>query len=124
MKLRTEKAQYELQLGQSEQAAKLFVSPLTSSEVNQIIQTHTKTSFHQGQKQEEINDLAIRLDRFCRTVSGWENILDANGNPIECNDANKRQVADHNFEFVNQVFQLTDEIHQDLESHHQRLKKN
>ncbi len=124
MKLRTEKAQYEIKLGQGDQAAKLFVSPLTSSEVNQIIQSHTKTSFYQGQKQEEINDLAIRLERFCRTVSGWEHITDAAGNPVECNETNKRRVADHNFEFVNQVFLLTDEINQDLESHHERLKKN
>jgi len=124
MKLRTQKTNYNIEIDLGGSVTEVTVCPLTSTEVRAIIDRHTKVKYHQGQRQEEIDELGIRLERFTRLLVDWQGVVDANDQPLECNEENKALVADHNYDFVNALFDRADQINQEVNQQQKGDKKN
>lgn len=124
MRLRTEKKSYWIDVEIGAGKCSLEVMPLSSADIRDIIKRHTKVKYVRGQKQEETDDLAIRLERFCKTVQDWKGLTDEADEPLKATDENKRLIAEFNHDFVLQVFESTDDINVLINASKAEDKKN
>lgn len=123
MRLRTEKRSFWVKIEIGGAVCDLEVSPLSSKEVREMVQKHTKSRFNRGQKGDETDELALRLERFDKTVLNWEGIFDVENRPLECNGENKRKIAEFNHDFVLAVFEATEDINITLNTETQEEQK-
>lgn len=110
MRLRTEKTSFWVPITIGGAACEVELNPLSSRDLRELIQKHSKTRFSRGQKIEETDEAALRQERFDQMVLDWEGITDLNDEPLPCTAETKRQIAEFNHDFVLAVFEAAEDI--------------
>ena len=85
--------------------ARFLFQPLTSSEINLILQKHTR--FKRGT--ERLNKAAAGRELFMRQLVRWENLKDRDGNEIPCTDEAKHKLWETKPLICNEILARFDE---------------
>ena len=78
---------------------RIQIKPISRVDIARINKKHTTRK----KGVPTTNDIAAQADQFVECVLTWENILDGEGNPIECNTENKQNIANVNALFAANV---------------------
>jgi len=125
MKLRMERKEFTVEVEHNGEKGVFVVDPLTPEEMSKLIKKHTKKAKMLGARmtEPETDWLAIRIEKVQKTIQSWD-ATDENGDPIECNDANKKIAFLLNPELINKVISEADALGQGIEEEELEELKN
>lgn len=78
---------------------RIKIKPVSRTDISRATTANTKVV----KGLQRCDDVMMQRDLFVKCVVDWQDIGDHNGQPIECNEANKRVVADQNVTFSSLV---------------------
>lgn len=124
--------------------AKFFVTPMTPTEIDEMLEEYRyyewdspppsnrrerRSGQLNQQRFERYNNIEFVHARIKRTIEDWDDVVNQeDGNPLECNDANKILVYEHNPDVINYVLSEADGIGLDeaerTESNLKNLKRS
>jgi len=96
--------------------AEVCIRPLSADEVEKIRRKHTKVKFVGGELREETRWTRVTQELFAACVVDWKNVFNEDGEPLPCNEQNKRMVAELNSGFASEVIKRATSIDQYLNS--------
>jgi hypothetical protein len=96
IKLRTKKAP---EINVTCDGLELKAVHITSREKDDLLEACTTTKGRGDNAVTKVDNNAFLCRLFCKTITGW-NASDEDGNPLDCNDANKKLVFEYDTEFA------------------------
>ena len=117
-------------LSESEILARFYGCPLTPTETSKMLEKNRITYWESpGKRQpkqrfERYDDFGFIRERICKIITGWDGIVDDDGNPIACNDENKMTVFEFNSSLIRWVIDEFEAIGERLEAEKEKEVKN
>jgi hypothetical protein len=109
MRIRTQKTTYTVSVYRGADRASFEVKPLDPSENAKLLKKHTTHKRVKSQMVEDVDFVAFRLDKICKTIIGWD-LKDEDGADFPCTDENKKTAFLLNADIINEAMEKADEI--------------
>jgi hypothetical protein len=124
MKLRTKRVEKWVTIKEGKDKAEILIRPLNPKELSELMGTAQKVEWDQNQRFKEPDLYTYKIAKIHKVIVDWKGIEDEQGNPLECNEANRETVYLMNPQLIDKILTQADLISYDLKKEQEIEIKN